>query len=62
MIITNNEAALRVKCEDVLPEEVGDLIAKLESELNYANRLGKGVWFSGTSNWNSKKYCYHSIR
>lgn len=42
MIITNNEAALRVKCEDVLPEEVGSLIATLESELANANRLGKG--------------------
>lgn len=42
MIITNNEEALRVKCEDVLPEEVGDLIATLEKELNYANKLGKG--------------------
>lgn len=42
MIITNNEEALRVKCEDVLPEEVGALIATLEAELDYANRLGKG--------------------
>lgn len=42
MIITNNEEALRVKCEDVLPEEVGALIDKLEAELSYANRLGKG--------------------
>lgn len=42
MIIINNEDALRVKCEDVLPEEVGSLIATLEGELNYANRLGKG--------------------
>lgn len=42
MIITNNEAALRVKCEDVSPEEAGELIAKLESELKYANSLGRG--------------------
>lgn len=42
MIIINNEEALRVKCEDVLPEEVGSLIATLEAELAYANRLGKG--------------------
>jgi peptide deformylase len=42
MIITNNEAALRVKCEDVLPEEVGSLIATLEAELDRANHLGKG--------------------
>lgn len=42
MIITNNEAALRIKCEDVFPDEIGSLISTLESELNYANRLGKG--------------------
>lgn len=42
MIITNNEEALRVKCEDVLPEEFGTLIATLETELANANRLGKG--------------------
>jgi len=41
MIITNNEDALRVQCEDVLPEEVTDLIATLEAELSAANRLGK---------------------
>jgi peptide deformylase len=41
MIITNNEAALRVFCEPVLPEEVGELVATLERELDYANRLGK---------------------
>lgn len=40
MIITNNEDALRIKCQDVLPEEVGELIAVLEAELNNANRLG----------------------
>jgi peptide deformylase len=42
MIITNNEEALRVKCEHVLPNEVGELVAALEAELSYANRLGKG--------------------
>ena len=42
MIIINNEEALRVKCEDVLPEEVGSLIITLENELDRANRLGKG--------------------
>jgi peptide deformylase len=41
MIITNNEELLRVKCEDVLPEEVGALVATLEKELDYANKLGK---------------------
>lgn len=42
MIITNNEELLRVKCEEVLPEEVGTLIETLEKELDYANRLGRG--------------------
>ena len=41
MIITNNEELLRIPCREVFPEEVGELIAKLESELNYANKLGK---------------------
>lgn len=41
MIITNNEAALRVFCEPVLSEEVGSLVETLEKELEYANRLGK---------------------
>lgn len=41
MIITNNEAALRVFCEPVTEDEVGSLIATLEKELEYANRLGK---------------------
>jgi peptide deformylase len=40
MIITD-EQLLRRPCEDVKPEEVGDLISTLENELNYANRLGK---------------------
>lgn len=42
MIITNNEEALRVVCEEVKPEEIGPLIVTLENELAYANRLGKG--------------------
>lgn len=42
MIITNNEKSLRVQCEDVKPEEIANLIEILESELDYANRLGKG--------------------
>jgi peptide deformylase len=41
MIITNNEDALRVQCEDVLPDEVGSLISTLERELDYSNRLGR---------------------
>jgi len=42
MIITNNESALRVTCEEVLPEEVGSLIEILELELDNSNRLGRG--------------------
>lgn len=41
MIITNNEEALRVKCEDVLPNEVADLVLALEKELDYSNRFGR---------------------
>jgi peptide deformylase len=41
MIITNNEDALRVKCEDVLVDEVGELISTLEKELDYSNRVGR---------------------
>jgi peptide deformylase len=41
MIITNNEAALRVFCEPVTMDEVGSLVEILEKELDYANRLGK---------------------
>lgn len=42
MIITNDENALRVECTEVLNNEVGELVALLESELNNSNRLGKG--------------------
>jgi peptide deformylase len=41
MIITNNEAALRVMCEPVSLDEVGSLVEILEKELEHANRLGK---------------------
>lgn len=41
MIIINNEELLRVKCVDVLPEEICDLVQALESELNNSNRLGR---------------------
>lgn len=41
MIITFDEAALRVKCEPVTLDEVGSLIETLEKELDYANHLGK---------------------
>ncbi len=48
MIITNNEEALRIQCQEVFPEEVGSLIELLETELNYANKLGKsGIGLAG---------------
>lgn len=46
MLITNNEAALRVKCEDVKAEEVGELVSVLERELaniNKFERIGIGL-------------------
>jgi len=41
MIITNNEAALRVLCENVKPEEIPDLRDELERELQRSARLGR---------------------
>lgn len=41
MIITNDEAALRVFCEPVTLEEMGPLIEALEKELEYSNRIGR---------------------
>jgi peptide deformylase len=41
MIITNDEAALRVFCEPVTLEEVGPLIEVLEKELEHSNRIGR---------------------
>ena len=41
MIITNNEELLRVKCEDVLPEEVAELREKLEQGLRESDELGR---------------------
>lgn len=40
MIIKNNEEALRVKCEDVKPEEIGELVELLERELDISAKLG----------------------
>ena len=40
MIITNDEKALRIKCEPVLLEEVDQLVSTLESELDRSNKLG----------------------
>ncbi len=41
MIITNNEEALRVNCEDVLQEEIGSLVELLEKELDNSAKLGR---------------------
>lgn len=41
MIITNDENALRIKCYDVLDDEIGEIIDILDHELSNANRLGK---------------------
>jgi len=41
MIITNDEAALRVFCEPVALGEIGPLIEALEKELEYGNRIGR---------------------
>lgn len=40
MIITD-ENKLRIKCEDVLPEEVDSLIKQLEEELTRSDEMGK---------------------
>lgn len=41
MIITNDEAKLRVFCEPVSPDEVGPLVEQLEKELEYSNKIGR---------------------
>ena|ERR1700722_2299464 len=41
MIITNNEEALRIKCEDATLEEVGPIISLLEQELEHSAKLGR---------------------
>ena len=40
MIVTD-EKLLRVKCEDVLPHEIGALVEKLEAELERSYQLGR---------------------
>jgi peptide deformylase len=40
MIIKNNEHAIRLFCQDVLPDEVGTLIDTLEKELEWSNLSG----------------------
>lgn len=48
MIITNDEAALRVFCEPVAMDEVGQLIETLEKELEFSNRTGRpGIGLAG---------------
>lgn len=41
MIITNNEDALRVKCDDATQEEAQSIVALLETELKESARLGR---------------------
>lgn len=41
MIITNDEAALRVICAPVMEDELGSLVEALEKELEYGNRIGR---------------------
>lgn len=41
MIITNNEEILRVKCEDASIDEVPEIIAHLEKELEYSAKMGR---------------------
>jgi peptide deformylase len=49
MIIINNEEALRIKCEDALPEEVGQIIEELEKELAYSCKMGRpGIGLAAT--------------
>lgn len=43
MIITNNEKALRVKCDPVFLNEVDELILHLENELKNSNTNGIGL-------------------
>jgi len=48
MIITNNEEALRIVCNDVLPEEVGPLVERLENELKASAEAGQeGIGLAG---------------
>lgn len=48
MIITDEEA-LRIKCEDVLPEEIAPLREKLEAGLRYSAALGRpGIGLAAT--------------
>ena len=56
MIIINNEEALRVKCSDVLPEEVADLVLALESELEHSAKIGReGIGLAATQIGIAKK-------
>lgn len=57
MIIANDEEALRVVCEDVLPEEVGPLRERLEEELRNSTRLGRpGVGLAAPQIGIAKKF------
>ena len=41
MIITNDEAALRIPCIDVEANEVGTIVEQLERELSHSTRMGR---------------------
>lgn len=41
MLIVNNEEALRMPCDDALPDEVGHIVDLLDSELIRSERLGR---------------------
>jgi peptide deformylase len=41
MIIVNNEEALKIRCENAIPDEVGSIVEKLEQELEYSIRMGR---------------------
>jgi peptide deformylase len=41
MIIKNNEEALRIRCEAVREEEIGELVAMLEKELDHSTYIGQ---------------------
>ncbi len=41
MIITNNEAALKIPCTDANPEEIDEILSLLDRELANSDRLGR---------------------
>src|ERR1700675_1443026 len=48
MIITNNEEALRIKCEDATVDDVSEIVKQLENELEHSETLGgPGIGLAG---------------